>query len=63
MIRTEDYPLEVNISGQDKKSLIIIPGFGLSGDVWKETFSKLENAFKFYNLNIQDMQALRKSQT
>lgn len=47
-----NYPFEVKITGQGKQSLIFIPGFASSGDVWKETSAKFENNFTCYTFTM-----------
>lgn len=46
------YPFEVKKSGKGKQSLILIPGFASSGDVWNETTAKFEKDFTCYTLTM-----------
>lgn len=46
------YPFEVKKSGKGKQSLILIPGFASSGDVWNETTAKFDKDFTCYTLTM-----------
>lgn len=46
------YPFEVKKSRRGKQSLILIPGFASSGDVWNETTAKFEKDFTCYILTM-----------
>ena len=46
------YPFEVKKTGKGNQSLIFIPGFASSGDVWNETTSKFEKEFTCYTLTM-----------
>lgn len=46
------YPFEVKVSGQGKHSIIFIPGFACSGDVWQETLDFFEKDFRCYTLTM-----------
>ncbi|MCJ7933367.1 MAG: alpha/beta hydrolase [Chryseobacterium sp.] len=46
------YPFEVKKTGKGKQSLIFIPGFASSGEVWNETASKFEKNFTCYILTM-----------
>lgn len=46
------YPFEVKKTGKGNQSLIFIPGFASSGDVWSETAAKFENNFTCYTLTM-----------
>lgn len=46
------YPFEVKITGQGKQSIILIPGFASSGEVWEETSAAFENNFTCYTLTM-----------
>lgn len=50
--QAKSYPFEVKKTGQGKQSLIFIPGFASSGDVWKETTAKFEKNFTCYTLTM-----------
>lgn len=45
-------PFEVKISGQGKQSIIFIPGFACSGNVWNETVLRYEKDFTCYTLTM-----------
>ena len=42
----------MEISGKGNKSIIFIPGFGCSGDVWKETLTQFEDEYTCYVLTL-----------
>src|SRR5580704_6377150 len=44
--------LKVQISGKGNKTVILIPGFSCSGDVWKETVENLGSRYKCYSLTM-----------
>lgn len=46
------YPFEVKKSGKGDQSIIFIPGFASSGDVWNETTAKFEKNFTCYTLTM-----------
>ncbi|AZA85036.1 alpha/beta hydrolase [Chryseobacterium lactis] len=46
------YPFEVKKTGKGKSSLILIPGFASSGDVWNETTAKFDKDFTCYTLTM-----------
>lgn len=46
------YPFEVKKTGEGKQSILFIPGFACSGDVWKETTAKFEKNFTCYTLTM-----------
>lgn len=46
------YPFEVKKSGKGKQSLVFIPGFASSGDVWNETTAQFEKDFTCYTLTM-----------
>ena len=50
--QTKTYPFEVKKAGKGKQSLIFIPGFASSGEVWNETVSKFEKNFTCYTLTM-----------
>jgi len=47
-----NYPFEVEKSGNGNQSIVLIPGFACSGEVWSETKSIYENDFTFYTLTM-----------
>ena len=46
------YPFEVKKTGHGNQSLLFIPGFASSGDVWNETTAKFEKNFTCYTLTM-----------
>ncbi|UKB80295.1 alpha/beta fold hydrolase [Chryseobacterium sp. MEBOG07] len=46
------YPFEVKKTGKGTQSLLFIPGFASSGDVWNETTAKFEKDFTCYTLTM-----------
>jgi pimeloyl-ACP methyl ester carboxylesterase len=46
------YPFEVKISGKGSQSIIFIPGFGCSADVWNETKIDYEKNYACYVLTM-----------
>lgn len=50
--QTKPYPFEIKITGQGKQSIIFIPGFASSGEVWNETKSIYEKDFTCYTLTM-----------
>lgn len=50
--QTKSYPFEVVKTGNGKKSIIFIPGFASSGEVWKETKANFEKDFICYTLTM-----------
>ncbi|AZA78042.1 alpha/beta hydrolase [Chryseobacterium sp. G0186] len=50
--QAKTYPFEVKKTGKGKQSLIFIPGFASSGDVWNETIAKFEKDFSCYTLTM-----------
>jgi len=50
--QTKSFPFEVKQTGQGKQSIIFIPGFASSGEVWDETKSKFEKDFRCYTLTM-----------
>jgi len=46
------YPFEVKKTGKGSQSLLFIPGFASSGDVWNETTAKFEKSFTCYTLTM-----------
>lgn len=47
-----DYPFEVKKSGEGNQSILLIPGFACSGEVWAETRSIFEKDFTCYTLTM-----------
>lgn len=46
------YPFQVKMSGHGKLSIIFIPGFASSGDVYRETLTAFENKYTCYTLTM-----------
>ena len=47
-----DYPFQVEKSGEGNRTIVFIPGFACSGDVWTETKSTYEKDFTCYTLTM-----------
>jgi len=52
MTKKISFPFDVKISGQGTRSIIFIPGFSCSGEVWNETKSHYEKDFVCYTLTM-----------
>ncbi|MEN2415817.1 alpha/beta fold hydrolase [Flavobacterium mesophilum] len=50
--QTKQYPFEVLKTGKGKQSILFIPGFASSGDVWNETKTAFEKDFTCYTLTM-----------
>lgn len=50
--QTKQFPFEVLKTGNGDQSIIFIPGFASSGDVWNETRATFENQFTCYTLTM-----------
>lgn len=50
--QTKSYPFEVVKTGKGKQTIIFIPGFASSGDVWNETKTNFEKDFTCYTLTM-----------
>ncbi len=50
--QSKTYPFEVKITGHGKQSIIFIPGFASSGEVWNDTKSEYEKDFTCYTLTM-----------
>jgi pimeloyl-ACP methyl ester carboxylesterase len=50
--QTKSYPFEVVKSGKGKQSIVFIPGFASSGDVWNETKANFEKDFTCYTFTM-----------
>ncbi|MFZ1571979.1 MAG: alpha/beta hydrolase [Candidatus Kapaibacterium sp.] len=50
--QNKSYPFDIKISGQGKQSIIFIPGFASSGEVWNETKSIYDKDFTCYTLTM-----------
>jgi len=50
--QTKSYPFEVAKTGKGKQTIIFLPGFASSGDVWNETKSNFEKEFTCYTFTM-----------
>jgi pimeloyl-ACP methyl ester carboxylesterase len=50
--QSESYLFEINKSGEGEKSIIFIPGFACSGEVWEGTKTKFEKNYTCYLLTM-----------
>lgn len=50
--QTKSYPFEVIKTGKGKQSIIFIPGFASSGEVWNETKAAFEKEYTCYTLTM-----------
>ncbi len=50
--KNNTYPFEVKITGKGDRSIIFIPGFACSGDVWDETRKNFEDNYTCYTLTM-----------
>lgn len=50
--QTKSYPFEVLKTGKGKQSIIFIPGFASSGEVWNEAKTAFEKDFTCYTLTM-----------
>lgn len=50
--QNNNYPFEVKVSGQGNNSIIFIPGFACSGEVWNETKTSYEKEYTCYTLTM-----------
>lgn len=50
--QTKTYPFEVIKSGKGKQTILFIPGFASSGEVWDDTKAYFENDFTCYTLTM-----------
>ena len=60
LIFAQDYPFSVVKSGTGKQTVIFIPGFACSGDVWAETVSVLKDSYTCYVLTMAGVPIIRK---
>ena len=51
-LQKENYPFKVEKTGHGSQSIIFIPGFASSGDVWNETKSQFEKNYTCYTLTM-----------
>lgn len=51
-LKKDSYPFKVEKTGQGNQSIIFIPGFASSGDVWNETRSQFEKDYTCYTLTM-----------
>jgi len=57
--QTKSYPFEVLKTGKGKQSIIFLPGFASSGDVWNETKSNFEKDFTCYVFKMAGFAGVR----
>lgn len=57
--QTKTYPFEVKKTGKGNQSLLFIPGFASSGEVWNETTAKFEKDFTCYTLTMKGFAGLK----
>ncbi len=50
--QTKSYPFEVLKTGSGKQSIVFIPGFASSGEVWNDTRTAFEKDFTCYTLTM-----------
>jgi pimeloyl-ACP methyl ester carboxylesterase len=50
--QTKSYPFEVIKTGNGKQTIIFLPGFASSGDVWNETKANFEKEFTCYTFTM-----------
>lgn len=50
--QSKAYPFDVKISGKGKQSIIFIPGFASSGEVWNDTKAEYEKDHTCYTLTM-----------
>ena len=50
--QTKKYSFEIQKTGKGEQSIIFIPGFASSGEVWNETITKFENEYICYSLTM-----------
>ncbi|MDN3675028.1 alpha/beta hydrolase [Flavobacterium branchiarum] len=50
--QTKSYPFEVIKSGKGKQTILFIPGFASSGEVWDDTKAYFENDFTCYTFTM-----------
>jgi pimeloyl-ACP methyl ester carboxylesterase len=51
--QTKTYPFEVKKTGKGNQSIIFIPGFASSGEVWNETVTQFDKKFSCYVLTMK----------
>src|ERR1017187_8534377 len=50
--QSNSYPFEVQKTGQGSQSIIFIPGFACSGEVWNDTKATYEAKYTCYTLTM-----------
>jgi len=60
--QTKQYPFEVLKTGKGKQAILFIPGFALSGDVWKETKASFEKDFTCYTFTMAGFAGVKPQQ-
>ncbi|PQA92445.1 alpha/beta hydrolase [Chryseobacterium shigense] len=51
--QTKNYPFEIKKTGKGSQSIIFIPGFASSGEVWNETVAKFDKNFSCHVLTMK----------
>lgn len=51
--QTKTYPFEVKKTGKGNQSIIFIPGFASSGEVWNDTVTQFDKKFSCYVLTMK----------
>lgn len=59
----QTYPFQVKISGKGPKNVILIPGYGCSGDVWNQTVQSLGENYKCYVLTMPGFAGVKAQQS
>ena len=54
-----NYPFDVKISGAGTKTIIFIPGFACSSDVWNETIKVFEKDYKCIRINMHGFAGIK----
>ncbi|KAF2517425.1 alpha/beta hydrolase [Flavobacterium zhairuonense] len=60
--QTKSYPFEVLKTGKGKQSIIFIPGFASSGEVWNETKTAFEKDYTCYTLTMAGFAGVKPEQ-
>lgn len=60
--QTKSYPFEVIKTGKGKQSIIFIPGFASSGDVWNETKTAFEKEYTCYTFTMAGFAGVKPQQ-
>ncbi|RXM46090.1 alpha/beta fold hydrolase [Flavobacterium sp. YO64] len=60
--QTKSYPFEVIKTGKGKQSIIFIPGFASSGEVWNETKTAFEKEYTCYTFTMAGFAGVKPQQ-